>query len=138
MARSEILGGFPHVVLLAIVRLNARADAADDHDVDDAEEEENEPAYGIAIRDEIQRRAKTRVSLGAVYRTLQDLEAKGYVESWMSDPEPVRGGRAKKFYRVRENGRLALDKARTVFESMWDGVELDGFWRIPAIRGGLP
>jgi len=39
-----------------------------------------------AVREEIERRAGRKVTIGAVYATLDRLEAKGYLHSWFADP----------------------------------------------------
>lgn len=63
-----------------------------------------EEAYGAAIRAEIQRATKRRCSVGALYTTLDRLESKGLVKTWMGDPTPQRGGRAKRLVRLTEKG----------------------------------
>ena len=120
MARSEILGGFEHVVLLAITRINAEAESAE------KEGKVGAWAYGVSIEEEIEDRTGKLVSSGAVYGALVRLEAKGFAESWIGEPERVAGGRGKKFYRVTRNGRLALAEARNVYEVMWEGIAPEG------------
>ena len=44
------------------------------------------------------------------------------VRSWMSDPTPVRGGKAKKFYALEPDGHEALREAKATLERMWAGV----------------
>ena len=61
-------------------------------------------AYGAAIRQEIERATKRRCSIGALYTTLDRLEAKGFVKTWMGDPTPQRGGRPKRMVRVTAKG----------------------------------
>jgi DNA-binding PadR family transcriptional regulator len=80
-----MLGEFEYLLLTAAVRLG-------------------ETAYGAAIRQEIEDRTKRRCSIGALYTTLDRLEAKGLVQTWMGDPTPERGGRAKRMVRVTTKG----------------------------------
>lgn len=61
---SEYLGEFGQIVLLAILRLG-------------------EGAYGVPIRHEIEKRTGRHVSVGALYSTLDRLESKRYVHSFM-------------------------------------------------------
>lgn len=69
-----------------------------------------EDAYGAAIRQEIEGATKRRCSIGALYTTLDRLEAKGLVKTWMGDPTPQRGGRSKRMVRVTADGiRAASD-----------------------------
>ena len=80
-----MLGEFEYLMLTAAVRLG-------------------EDAYGAAIRQEIEDATRRRCSLGALYTTLDRLEAKGLIETWMGDPTPQRGGRPKRMVRVTANG----------------------------------
>jgi DNA-binding PadR family transcriptional regulator len=68
-------------------------------------------AYGAAIRQEIEQATGQRCSIGALYTTLDRLEAKGLLRTWMGDPTPQRGGRPKRMVRVTANGV----KAATAF-----------------------
>ena len=43
-------------------------------------------------------------SLGALYTTLDRLEAKGFLKTWMGEATPQRGGRAKRMVRVTPKG----------------------------------
>jgi PadR family transcriptional regulator PadR len=61
-------------------------------------------AYGAAIRKEIEDATKRRCSIGALYTTLDRLEAKGFIKTWMGDPTPQRGGRPKRMVRVTAKG----------------------------------
>lgn len=83
-----MLGEFEYLLLTAAVRL-----AGD--------------AYGAAIRLEIERSTGRRCSLGALYTTLDRLEAKGMIETWMGEATPQRGGRAKRMVRVTSKGNKA-------------------------------
>jgi len=105
MASREHLGEFEHIVLLAILRLA-------------------ENAYGVPVRQEIEKRTGRSLTVGALYRTLDRLEAKGYVASWFSDPVPERGGRSKRYFRVEPLGVRALRQSRLELAAMWEGVEL--------------
>jgi PadR family transcriptional regulator PadR len=69
-----------------------------------------EDAYGAAIRQEIESATCCRCSLGALYTTLDRLEAKGFIKTWMGDPTPQRGGRPKRMVRITAKGiRAASD-----------------------------
>src|SRR5512135_1279441 len=63
-----------------------------------------EDAYGAAIRQEIEDATKRRCSIGALYTTLDRLETKGLLKTWMGDATPQRGGRAKRMVRVTIKG----------------------------------
>lgn len=82
-----------------------------------------ENAYGVTIHAKVEELSRPKgVSLGAVYVTLDRLEDKGFVSSWLSDPTKERGGRAKRCYRLEALGERALQEsaatAQRVFESI--------------------
>ncbi len=62
------------------------------------------------------------VSLGAVYVTLDRLEDKGLIASWLSDPTPERGGRAKRYYRLEALGERALQESAATAKRIWDVI----------------
>ncbi len=97
------LGEFEQLVLLALARLG-------------------DDAYGVTIRQALRERAGRKASFGAVYSTLRRLEQKGLVRSAYGDPEPVRGGRAKKYVALTVRGRAALRAAHTALIRMAEGV----------------
>ena len=63
-----------------------------------------EDAYGAAIRQEIESATESPCSIGALYTTLDRLEKKGLLKTWMGDATPQRGGRAKRMVRVTAKG----------------------------------
>jgi PadR family transcriptional regulator, regulatory protein PadR len=63
-----------------------------------------EEAYGAAIRREVEDATGRRCSIGALYTTLDRLETKGLVKTWMGEATPQRGGRAKRMVRVTAKG----------------------------------
>lgn len=99
------MGEFEQMVLLALLHL--------DND-----------AYGMEVRAEIERRTAREVSYGAVYTTLDRLERKGYVAHRLGETAPVRGGRARKYFRVLPEGKAALRATQEALETMWKGVSL--------------
>jgi len=74
-----------------------------------------EDAYGAAMREVIETASGRTCSLGALYTTLDRLEAKGLVETRMSAPTQARGGRAKRMVRVTGKGTRA---AREFYEAV--------------------
>ena len=86
-----MLGEFEYLLLTAATRLG-------------------DSAYGASIRQEIETTTGRRCSIGALYTTLDRLEAKGLIQTRMGDPTPQRGGRAKRIVRVTGEGvRAASD-----------------------------
>lgn len=104
MARRDHLGEFEQLVLLAVLRLQ-------------------DDAYGVPIRREIEHRTGRSLTVGALYRTLDRLEDKGYVSSRFGDPTPERGGRSRRYFTVRPLGVRTLRASRDALAAMWDGLE---------------
>ena len=67
-------------------------------------------AYGASIRAEIEATTGRKCSVGSLYTTMDRLEKKGLIKTWMGEATPERGGRAKRMVRVTPNGvRAARD-----------------------------
>jgi PadR family transcriptional regulator PadR len=81
-------------------------------------------AYGVAVRGAVSKRLGRDCSIGAVYTTLQRLENKGFVKSWTSDPTPVRGGRAKRYFALTAAGDRAIRRAQATARRLWSGSGL--------------
>ena len=106
MSKGEYLGEFEQMVLLALLRLK-------------------DDAYGVTVRREIQSRTDRRVAIGAVYACLERLERKGYVNSSVSDPQPVPGGRSRKYFQFTRAGADALHRTREMMQRMTEGLAVD-------------
>ncbi|HEY1764168.1 MAG TPA: PadR family transcriptional regulator [Opitutaceae bacterium] len=63
-----------------------------------------EEAYGATIRAEIESATGCPCSIGALYTTIDRLEAKGLLETRMGGATAQRGGRAKRMVRVTASG----------------------------------
>ncbi|HTR66831.1 MAG TPA: PadR family transcriptional regulator [Terriglobales bacterium] len=66
-----------------------------------------ENAYGAAIREAIEATTKRKCSIGALYTTIDRLETKGLLQTWMGDATPQRGGRSKRMVRITPKGARA-------------------------------
>ena len=102
--QPSALGDFEQLILLGVLRLG-------------------DEAYGAAIRQEMHERSGRDVSINAVYTTLDRLERKGLLRSWVGEPTPKRGGRRRKFYALRPAGLVALRQAYHAFTTMAAGLE---------------
>jgi len=101
---DPVLGEFEQLVLIAIVRLG-------------------DDAYGATIRREIEERTARRLSISAVYTTLDRLEVKGCVRSRIGEPTAMRGGRRRKHFSLQPLGARALKTAYRSFTGMTAGLE---------------
>ena len=77
----------------------------------------------MIVRREIEGRTGRNISIGAVYATLERLEAKRYVSSFTGEPTPERGGRAKRLFRVEAAGKRALQVSEHTIRSMTAGLK---------------
>ena len=84
------IGELEQVVLLALLRLA-----------------DQEP-HGALIADELETQLGRTVTPGALYTVLERLGEKGFVESWIGDSTPERGGRRRKIYRLLPAGAEEL------------------------------
>ena len=102
---AAYIGEFEQIVLLAVLRLG-------------------DEAYGVPMREEIEKRTGRHVTVGALYATLDRLESKGLLHSWFADPTPQRGGRSKRYFKLLPKGVEALSAAKAMLDRMWHGVRL--------------
>ena len=104
MNKVTYLGELEQMVLSAVLRLG-------------------DEAYGMSVRREIGEHAGRRVARGAVYVTLDRLVKKGYLASRLGDSTPERGGRAKRYFGMTDDGLSALRTAREALLGLWEGQE---------------
>ncbi|MBA1139359.1 PadR family transcriptional regulator [Mesorhizobium neociceri] len=67
-------------------------------------------AWGSKLQAELSRSLGRDVAVGQLYLALSKLERKGFISSEIVDPEPVRGGRSKKVFRLETPGARALER----------------------------
>lgn len=101
---KNALGEFEMLVMLAVLRLS-------------------DDAYGTSIRRHIEEYSGRKASRGAIYATLERLEAKGFLSSYFGPATPQRGGRAKRFFAVEPQGLAVLRATRNALRRMWSGLE---------------
>ena len=101
---AELLGTFEQIVLLSVLDLG-------------------EDAYGrsvfLAVRKALQQ--ERTVTAGAVYTTLDRLEAKELLSSRLETGAAVRAGRPRRFYKLTSLGASSLSDVRRTLETMWQG-----------------
>jgi len=103
MTDRSYLSDFEQLVLLSVLRLG-------------------DDAHGGTIRGDLDDTADRSVVAATIYVALSRLEQRGMVRSWMADPTPVRGGKAKRYYALEPQGIEALRDAKATLERMWAGV----------------
>ena len=100
---KEYLGEFEELVLLMVVVLK-------------------EEAYGLAICDEFKKQTGRLSTIGAVHATLNRLESKGFLESFLSGATKERGGRRKRLFKITAAGKKALLQSRDVKVNLWTQI----------------
>ena len=79
-------------------------------------------AYGVPIAREIERTGGRSVALAAVYAALDRLERNGLVTSSLGAATPERGGRAKKFFEVTNDGLRSVKQTQEALVALWTGI----------------
>jgi PadR family transcriptional regulator PadR len=103
MARDDgPLGAFEEQVMLAVLRTG-------------------EQAFGMSVRREIATATGRDVAVGAVYATLDRLEAKRFVTSRRATID----GESRRLFAVTRVGAQALADTRDMREELWRGVTLN-------------
>jgi PadR family transcriptional regulator PadR len=100
MGADGLLGAFEEQVLLAVIRTAGEA-------------------YGMEVRRELERMTGRDVTIGAVYATLDRLEAKRLIASSRTRATPSR-----RLYGITKSGVASLAATRTARERLWHGVNL--------------
>lgn len=105
--KGDHIGEFEELVLLVVVALG-------------------DAAYGVAIKERLDRETRRDVSIGAVYAALDRLEAKQLVESCETPGPAVRGGRRRRSFATTADGRKTLREVRAVRERLWRAAPARG------------
>ena len=103
MAEHNYLGEFELMILLTILRLG-------------------DEAYGVPLSRELSLSRGRRVSVGSVYAALDRLETKGLIASSLGEATPERGGRAKRYFRLTEQGLRSIHETRSVLNKLWKSL----------------
>jgi DNA-binding PadR family transcriptional regulator len=104
MSDTPYLGELEHLLLLAILQCG-------------------DEAYTVPIRHVLAERSGRRITRGALYTSLDRLEAKGLVSSQLGEPLAVRGGRSRRYFAVTRTGLAALRTARAAVAGLSRGIE---------------
>jgi DNA-binding PadR family transcriptional regulator len=104
LPHNVFIGEFEQMVLLAVLQ-------------------EGNRAHALGVRDRMGQVAGRRIARGALYRTLDRLESKGYVRWRVEAGGPERGGHARRMFTVTARGIAALRTSRRVLLELWTGLE---------------
>jgi DNA-binding PadR family transcriptional regulator len=103
MREHNYLGEFELMVLLTILRLG-------------------DEAYGVPLSRELTLMRGREVAIGSVYAALDRLEIKGLIASSLGESTPERGGRAKRYFRVTQQGLRSIHETRKVLSKLWKSL----------------
>jgi PadR family transcriptional regulator PadR len=102
---TTLLGEVEMLVLLSVLKLG-------------------DEAYAVPIRQAIHDEAGVNLTRGTVYVALERLEQKGYLTSLFSEPQAVRGGKARRYFQLKPAGLAALKAAKSAVDSLAEGTVL--------------
>lgn len=83
-------------------------------------------AYGVPLTRQLAIESGRDASVGSVYATLDRLEEKGLIASRLGEATAERGGRAKRYFRVTEQGVRSIQQTRTVLNKLWKALPAPG------------
>lgn len=95
------LGAFEEQVMLSVVHASPEA-------------------FGMNVRREIETRTGREVAIGAVYATLDRLEAKRLIASTRAGGS----GPSRRVFQVTRKGVSALVQTRAMRDNLWQGIDL--------------
>lgn len=98
--KNKGLGEFEELILLAVCILG-------------------ENAYGISVKEEVEKHSGRSVLLGAVHITLYRLQDKGLLKSKLGGQSEKRGDRRKRLFNVTDLGMKQLKVSQEVRQQMW-------------------
>jgi DNA-binding PadR family transcriptional regulator len=98
--KNKGLGEFEELVLLAVCILNGEA-------------------YGISVKEEVEKHTGRTILLGAVHITLYRLQDKGLLKSEMGGNTEKRGDRRKRLFKITDIGMRQLRASQEVRQEMW-------------------
>jgi PadR family transcriptional regulator, regulatory protein PadR len=104
---ADVLGAFEQAVLLGLAKPSTPL---------------GKEGYGRAVLKEVEIRLGRTISAGAVYATLDRLEAKGLISSKVGAGTAARDGRPRRYYAIEAEGIRALNSAKAASDRMWAGV----------------
>jgi len=114
MTTEGPLGSFEEQVLLAVIRTGR----------------DGSGAYGMAVRRELEEVTGREVAIGAVYATLDRLEAKRLATSTRGETP---GAESRRLFAVTLQGARALAGSREMRDRLWRGVDL-----VPLLSRAVP
>lgn len=98
--KNKGLGDFEELVLLAVCILDGSA-------------------YGISVKEEVEKHTGRSVLLGAIHITLYRLQDKGLLKSSLGGNTEKRGDRRKRLFKITPAGMKLLKASQETRQQMW-------------------
>jgi PadR family transcriptional regulator, regulatory protein PadR len=76
-------------------------------------------AYGVSIKEFIEKNLGRSISIGTLHSTIASLEERRLLTSYMGEPTQERGGRRKRFYELTKSGKVALLEMKSFRDQLW-------------------
>ena len=97
------LGEFEELVLLTVASLR-------------------EDAYGVEIKNSLESRMKTRLSVGSIQSALKRMEEKGFLTSEFGETTQRRGGKRKRIYSTTAYAHRVLAEMKDIRSGLWKTI----------------
>ena len=78
-----------------------------------------EDAYGVSIQQDLETRCNRSISIGDLHSTINRLEEKGFLKSWLGGATQERGGRSKRYYEITQAGKKAVAETKSMRDELW-------------------
>jgi DNA-binding PadR family transcriptional regulator len=105
--KGERLGEFEEFTLLAVRALG-------------------DNTYAVPVQQYVEKMTARPISIGSIYAALGRLEAKGFLQSSMSEAVAQRGGKSKRVYTVTASGLRTARDLHRVRERIWNAIAATG------------
>ncbi|MEL7005990.1 MAG: helix-turn-helix transcriptional regulator [Bacteroidota bacterium] len=79
-------------------------------------------AYGLAIKDELEKQTGRSPMISSVHKALVRLEDKGYLKSYMQSGATLSRGRPKRLYKLTALGKRVVNQSRELRNNMWNAI----------------
>ncbi len=79
-------------------------------------------AYGISIREQVEKDTGAAWLSGAIYAPLNRLKKNGYVSAFQAETSSEKGGRPRIYYMLTRMGQTKLATLQEVSRTVWLGV----------------
>jgi PadR family transcriptional regulator, regulatory protein PadR len=102
--RKTKLGEFEELVLLTVASLQREA-------------------YGVEIKNTLERNMKTKLSVGSIQSALKRMEEKGFLTSEFGESSQRRGGKRKRIYSTTTHAYRVLSEMKEIRTALWKTID---------------